>query len=179
MNENITIELSFNEKFERENQNFYFKYVWSKSFKGWIRIIIFTLVFLLLGFYPIKNFETSLLFYLFRYGGIFLCGYCFILIYQYFISKRKFKKEADKIITEYKNKNESSFIILDQKSIEFKNPFTTVNTIWEKISYIKLNDYIFVNAISNLYFIINKSELKDGEFEILLNYLQKYSQQQK
>lgn len=179
MSETITIKIPFNERIERENQNFYFKYVWSKAFNGWKRIIISTLVFLFLGFYPIKNFETNLIFYIFKYGGIFLCGYCFILIYQYFNSKKKYKQQVEELINEFKAKNEYSFIILNGQNIEFKNSFNTVSSIWGKVTYIKINDFIFINVISNFHFIINKSEFKNDDFETILNYLQKYSKQRK
>ena len=179
MNESITIELPFNEAIERENQNFYFKYVWNKAFKSWKRIIVFTFLFLLLGFYPIKNFETNLLFYFFKYGGIFLCGYCFILIYQYFISKKKFKKELENLISEYKAQRHTSFMILNEKSIEFTNQSNSISSVKEKIYYTKQNDFLIINPLSSVYFIINKSECKNNEFETILSYLEKYSKPRK
>lgn len=63
MNDDIIINLSFNEKTERDNQNFYFKYVWRKAFKAWAKILALTAIFLFLGFYPIENFDSNLLYY--------------------------------------------------------------------------------------------------------------------
>ncbi|KFF22775.1 hypothetical protein [Chryseobacterium sp. JM1] len=178
MNESITIEIPFNETFERQNQNFHFKYVWNKTLKNWWKIAIFTLVFLFLGFYPIENFDKNLIHYIFKYGGIFFCGYCFILINHYFVSRKKLKKEVDKIITEFKPKNQPSFIILNDHSIEFKNIFYTICCVWEKVSYIRSNDTIIISPINTLSFIIQKAEFKNDEFDIVLNYLAKYSKQQ-
>lgn len=178
MNETITIEIPFNETFERQNQNFYFKYVWSKTIKNWWKIAVFTLIFLFLGFYPIENLDKSPIYYIFKYGGIFFCGYCFILINHYFVSRKKFKKEVDQIIADFRAKNESSFIILNDNSIEFKNVFYTVSAVWDKVSYVKSNDTLIINAINALSFIIQKQEFKNDEFDIILNYLQKYSKQQ-
>ncbi len=55
MDQNTVIEFAFNEKSEKENQNFYFKYVWKKRFKSWLKITICAIIFLFLGFYPIEN----------------------------------------------------------------------------------------------------------------------------
>ncbi|MBL1219319.1 hypothetical protein JET18_00595 [Chryseobacterium sp. L7] len=178
MNEIIKIEIPFNETFERQNQNFYFKYVWGKALKNWWKIVLFTLVFLFLGFYPIENFDKNLIHYIFKYGGVFFCGYCFILFNHYFVSRKKFKKETEEIIAELKAKNETSFIILNDHSIEFKNVFNTICSVWEKVFYVRSNDTVIINPINNLSFIIQKSEFKNDEFEIILNYLQKYSKQQ-
>jgi len=175
MTEDIIIHLPFNEKFERDNQNFYFKYVWREAFKSWWKILVLTVILLFLGFYPIENFETNLLFYLIKYMGVFLCGYCFILIYQYFVSKKKFKTEVNNIITEYKNTEESSHIRINDKELEFKNPFNTISSIWEKTSFLIQDNYLVINMISNLKFIINKNELREDEFETLYQFLLKYS----
>ncbi|MBB6372606.1 hypothetical protein [Chryseobacterium shigense] len=178
MNETITIQIPFNEKFERQNQDFYFKYVWGKTIKNWWKIALFTLVFLFLGFYPIENFDKNLLYYICKYVGIFLFGYCSILVNHYFVSRKKFRKEIDQIIADFKAKNESSFIILDDNSIKFKNVFYTISSVWEKVSYIESNDTIIINPINTLSFIIQKPEFKNNEFDIILNYLQKYSKKQ-
>ncbi|MCT2562369.1 hypothetical protein [Chryseobacterium herbae] len=178
MNETIQIEIPFNETLERQNQNFYFKYVWNKALKKWWKILLFTIVFLFLGFYPIENFDKNLIHYIFKYGGIFFCGYCFILINNYFASRKKFKKEVDKIITEFKTKNEPSSIILNDHGIEFKNAFYMMGSVWEKVFYIRSNDTIVISPINTLSFIIQKAEFKNDEFDIVLNYLAKYSKQQ-
>lgn len=178
MNGAVTIEIPFNETLERQNQNFYFKHVWGKTIKNWWKIALFTVVFLFLGFYPIENFDKSLIYYLFKYGAIFLCGYCFILVNHYIVSKKKFGKEVNQIIADFKAKNEPSFIILNDSSIEFKNVFYTISSIWEKVSYIKSNDTLIINPINALSFIIQKAEFKNDEFDIILNYLEKYSKQQ-
>lgn len=175
MDNRIIIELSFNEKMERQNQNFYFKYIWKKIFKGWIRIIILTSVFLFLGFYPIENFDTNLLYYLIKYMGIFLCGYCFILIYQYFNSKKKFKIEIEKIIQELQKKHGSFYIKLSSEELELSNPHYTIKCIWDKTSYSLIEDYLIIHTISNLNYIFNKTELENNDFETLINYLERFS----
>lgn len=175
MNEDIIINLSFNEKNERDNQNFYFKYVWDKVFKFRTRIIVMTVVFLYLGFYPIENFNTNLLYYIIKYLGIFLGGSCLVITYRYFVSKKKFKVEVEKIIAEYKLKSEISHIRLNDKGIEFKNPINTICSIWEKTTYDLKDNHLVINPISNVNFIISKTEVMDNEFETILSFLQKYS----
>lgn len=127
MDQNTVIEFAFNEKSEKENQNFYFKYVWKKRFKSWLKITICAIIFLFLGFYTIENFDTSFLYYYFKYGVIFLVGLSITLIVNYFNSKKKFKKEINKKIEKFKFKDDPHFIILNEKEIEFKNPSTTIN----------------------------------------------------
>ncbi|MDF2932935.1 MAG: hypothetical protein K0R36_2266 [Chryseobacterium sp.] len=175
MNKNITIELSFNEKIERENQNFYFKYVWSKAFKSWKKIFFFTLIFLFLGFYPIENFDTNLLYYVIKYMGIFLCGYCFIFIYQYFNSKKKFKIELEKLLQEFHSKNATSYIKLSSENLEISNPFYTVKCVWDKVSYSIVKDYLIIYTISNLNYVVNKDELKTDDFGTVISFLERYS----
>ncbi|MDQ0592677.1 hypothetical protein QFZ37_001046 [Chryseobacterium ginsenosidimutans] len=175
MNDNVIIEFPFNEKIERGNQNFYFKYIWKKVFKGWIRIIILTAIFLFLGFYPIKNFDTNLLYYLIKYMGIFLCGYCFILIYQYFNSKKKFKIEIEKVIQELQQKHGSSYIKLSSEEVEFSNPLYTIKCVWDKTSYSLIEDYLIIHTISNLNYVFNKSELEYRDFETIIRYLENFS----
>ncbi|MCY0970320.1 hypothetical protein [Chryseobacterium wangxinyae] len=149
MTEDIIINLKFNENIERDNQNFYFKYVWKKAFKSWIKIIVFTftVVFLFLGFYPIENFDTNLLYYIIKYMEIFLSGYRFILIYQYFASKKKFKNEVESIIAEYKETDQISYIGMNDKEIEFKNPFNTISSVWGKTSFLLQDNYLLINPI--------------------------------
>lgn len=175
MNQNNIIEFIFNEKLERENQNFYFKYVWKKNFRELKKAIIYAIIFLTIGFLPLQNFDKSAFPYIFKYFGFLFIGYIFLLIYQYFTFKKRFQIEVDKIIKKYKQKNESHFIILNSEYIEFKNPFTTIMSVWENTSYIILDDYILISPINNLYYITHKSEITIDQFKIIIDYLQKYS----
>lgn len=175
MDNSIVIELPFDEKIERQNQNFYFKYIWKKVFKGWIRIIALTSIFLFLGFYPIENFDTNLLYYIIKYTGIFLCGYCFILIYQYFNSKKKFKIEIEKIVQELQQKLGSSYIKLSSEELELSNPLYTIKCIWDKTSYSLIEGYLIIHTISNLNYVFNKSELENNDFETIISYLERFS----
>ena len=179
MTEEIIINLLFNEKIERDNQNFYFKYVWKKIFKNWLKITITAIVFLFLGFYPIKDFDTNLMYYFFRYGGIFAAGYSLILIKQYFNSNKNFKKEVEKIIEGYKALDSQHSITLNEYAIEFKNPLMTINSAWINTSYIISGDYILVSPIKSLNFIIHKSEVNDQNFETIINFLHKKSNTKK
>ncbi|KFF10776.1 hypothetical protein IW15_18950 [Chryseobacterium soli] len=179
MSQNIIIEFAFNEKRERENQKFYFNYVWGKILKNWIKITACSAVFLFLGFYPIENFDTSFFYYFFKYGGICLTGYSLVMINQYFASKKHFKKEIDILIEKFRIKNEPHFIILNDQSIEFKNPFTTINTVWENTSYVISGDYILIIPINSLNYIIHKSEVSVFEFETIIEYLHKHSKHRK
>ncbi|MGI9651650.1 hypothetical protein [Chryseobacterium sp. RLHN22] len=175
MDDNIIIEFPFDERIERGNQNFYFKYVWKKAFKGWRKLIIITLLFLFLGFYPIENFDRSLFYYILKYTGIFLCGYCFILIYQYFNSKKKFKIEIEKIIQELQQKNDPSYLRFSIEELEISNPMYTVKCIWDKISYSFIEDYLIIHTISNLNYVFNKAEFKNDDFETVISYLERFS----
>ncbi len=175
MDQNTVIEFAFNEKSEKENQNFYFKYVWKKRFKSWLKITICAIIFLFLGFYPIENFDTSFLYFYFKYGGIFLAGLSIILIFNYFNSKKKFKKEINKKIEKFKFKDDPHFIILNEKEIEFKNPSTTIKSIWENTSYILSGDYIIITPLNNLCFIVHRSEVTQEKFKTIVEYLQKNS----
>lgn len=68
MNQTIIIEFSFNEKTERDNQNFYFKYTWKKVWRTWIKLTACAIIFLFIASLPIENFDTSIFYYLFKYG---------------------------------------------------------------------------------------------------------------
>lgn len=175
IDQNTIIEFAFNEKSEIENQNFYFKYVWKKRFKGWLKITICAILFLFLGFYQIENFDTSFLYYYFKYGGIFLAGLSIVWIISYFNSKKKFKKENSKTIEKFKFKNDLHFIILNETEIEFKNPATTIKSTWENTSYILSGDYILITPLNNLCFIVHKSEISQEKFKTILEYLKKNS----
>lgn len=179
MNRDTIIELTFNEKLERENQNFYFKYIWSKILKTWIKITVCAIIFLFLGFYPIKYFDRSFFYYFFKYGGIFLAGYSLILVNHYFSSKKKFKIEVNKLIGKFKTKNEPHFTIINDQYIEFKNPLITIKSTWENTSYVISGDYILISPVNNLNYIIHKSEVSNNEFQIIKEHIQKYSKQSK
>jgi len=174
MNQNI-IEFTFNEKSERQNQNFYFKYVWKEKSKELKKAILYAIIFLSIGFLPLQHFENSVFPSIFKYFGFLFIGYVFLLIFQYYTSRKRFQKEADHMIEKYKQKNEAHFIILDDEYIEFKNPLTTIKSIWETTSYIISGEYILISPLNNLYYIIHTSETIGDQFKIIINYLQKYS----
>lgn len=175
MKENIIIEIPFNEKVERENQNFYFKYIWNKIFKILIKYVLLAALFLFLGFYPIKNFDRSFFYYFFKYGGIFLAGYSIILINSYFTQKRKFKESVDNLLKRFISHDTPHLITITDESIEFKNPLNTVRTVWNDTSYILAADYLIISAINHFQYIIHKSEMTNAEFDLIMDFLHKNS----
>ncbi|MXS71735.1 hypothetical protein GSF70_10945 [Flavobacteriaceae bacterium W22] len=179
MNHETIIEFYFNTTTEKQNQNFYFNYAWRKVWKSWVKITILAVIFLFLGFYPIENFDTNLWYYFFKYAGIFLAGYSFIIINQYFTSKKKFKIEIDKMIDKFSAKNEPHFLILNDESIEFKNPFNTIKSSWENTSYKIAGDYIIISPIKNIFYITHKSEVSEDQYKIMIQYLIRNSKEQK
>ncbi len=97
------------------------------------------------------------------------------MIFNYFNSKKKFKKEINKKIEKFKFKDDPHFIILNEKEIEFKNPSTTIKSIWENTSYILSGDYMIITPLNNLCFIVHRSEVTQEKFKTIVEYLQKNS----
>src|SRR5690606_19462288 len=111
MNENITIEVPFNEKIERENQNFFFKHTWKKVFRELKKAVIYVIIFLTIGFFPLKDFDQSAIPYIFKYVGFLFIGYIFLLLYQYWVSKKTNYKLIEKYIEDFKvNNNKITYI---------------------------------------------------------------------
>lgn len=112
MHEIITLQLDYNENIERENQTFFFKLGWKKYFKDWKKLVIFTLVLLFLGFYPIKNFDSNLIYYLFRFGAIYLLIYWIIIWRSYVKAKKAFQIKLNQMIRELSNADKNLFCII-------------------------------------------------------------------
>lgn len=181
MNENTIIEFLFNENIERENQKFFFKYAWKKNFTELKKAIIYAVIFLTIGFVPLKGFDQNAIPYIFKYVGFLYIGYIFLLNYQYVHSKKKTDKIIEENIKDFKNSNDQTVrIVLNETSLEIKSTFNTFGSIWEKTSYKFVDDYLIVQMLKGgLNFIFTKPEFNNFDYDILLNYLQKYSKQQK
>ncbi|MET3538768.1 hypothetical protein [Chryseobacterium limigenitum] len=181
MNENTIIEFLFNENIERENQKFFFKYVWRKNFTELKKAIIYSVIFLTIGFLPLKGFDQNAIPYIFKYIGFLYIGYIFLLTYQYVLSKKKTDKIIEENIKDFNNSNDQTVRIdLNETSLEIKSTFNTFGSIWEKTSYKFVDDHLIVQMLKGgLNFIFTKPEFNNSDYDILLNYLQNHSKQQK
>ncbi|MDQ1855844.1 hypothetical protein [Chryseobacterium sp. WLY505] len=179
MEEPIRLQLYFNENIERENQKFFFQYTWKKHFVELKKAIIYAVVFLALGFLPIKSLNLGPVAIIFKYGSFLFVGYIFLLLYQYFNTKNKTFKLIEEQIDDLRRKHdEISFITLHQDSITVKNPFNTINCVWNKTQYKMVDQYLILNMVNNN-FIFTESEFKENEYKILLDSLQHYSKKEK
>lgn len=182
MNESITLEVPFNENTEREQQHFFFRYTWKKGFAELKKAILYAIVFLFLGFFSqsklINNSPAS---NVFRYAGFIFIGYIFLLLYQYFIAKKKFNKNLEEQIIDFKGKdNQNGFIILSEDHITLENSLTTIGTVWSKTNYKFVDQYIILNIInSNLNYIFTNNDFKENDYKILTDFLGQYSKQVK
>ncbi len=181
MDESIKLQLYFNEKTERENQKFFFRYTWKKHFAELKKAIIYAVLFLALGFLPLKTIDLGPVSIIFKYGGILFSGYVFLILYHYFKSRNKtFKLVEEQIDDLTGKKDEISFITLYQNSITIKSPFTTINCVWEKTTYKIVDQYLILNIFNNkISFILTEPEFKENGYDILLNFLQQYSKKEK
>jgi hypothetical protein len=181
MDESIKLHLYFNENIERENQKFFFQYTWKKHFIELKKAIIYTVLFLVLGFLPVRPLNLGPVSVIFKYGSFLFAGYIFFLLYQYFSARNKTFNLIEEQIDELRRKqNEVSFITLHKDSITVKNPFNTINCVWDKTHYKMVDQYLILNMINkNMNFIFTKSEFKENEYKILLDFLQQYSKKKK
>lgn len=138
---------------------------------------MYAILFLSLGFFPLKGFVGSPFSYIFKYIGFLYIGYAFILVYQYFVAKRKTYKLIEENINDFKTRDVNMhFITLNQNNIVIENPLNTISSIWEKTNYKIVDKYIILNILNNsLQFIFTSSEFKEGDYQTLIDYLQKNS----
>lgn len=177
MNENIIIEISFNEKIERENQKFFFKHIWNKNFRELKKAVIYVIIFLVIGFFPLKDFDQSAIPYIFKYVAFLYIGYIFLLLYQYWVSKKKNYKLIEEYIEDFKaNNNQMSYITLNDTSLEIRNTFHTFSSVWKKTSYQFVDQHLIIGIVKDrLNFVLTKQEFNNSDYDTLLHYLQKYS----
>jgi hypothetical protein len=174
MEENIKLELLFDEKIERRNQKFYFKFLWRKKFIELRKIFILAIFLLFLGFYPIKNLDQNLLYYIAKYGGVFLMGYVLLFVYSYFKSKKKTCSKIEKLIDEFKNTENNNYIQLTDKKLEVRNQFYSVDSIWNKTNYKIVNSFLLLSFFEiNLNYVFTKEEFKNAEYETFFNFFRK------
>ena len=180
MGETKTIELIFNEEIERDNQTFFFKLGWKKYFKDWKTLLIVTLVIVFLGFFPIKNFDTNLIYYLFRFGAIYLLIYWIIMLRSYMKAKKAFQIKLNQMMTELSNADKNLFcIILNDNLIEIKNPFNNFSSVWDRTNFKLIENRIIITFLNTtVNFVLDKSEFKNTDFEILKNFLHTKSSEQ-
>ncbi|WP_185288530.1 hypothetical protein [Chryseobacterium lactis] len=178
MVENISrILIDFNENKKRENLQFFFKHKWKKSSGELRKVIIYTILFLSLGFLPFFSHKIGQPSVIFRYGGFMFLGYIFLLVYQYFTTKNTTYKLIEQQINDYtqQEKKESS-IILNKEVITIEDPFNTIGSTWSRTNYKIIDQFLILNVLNNrLSFIFTKSEFKNSDYEILIDFLQKYS----
>ncbi|WP_223606612.1 hypothetical protein [Chryseobacterium sp. OSA05B] len=180
MIEPIKLQLLFNENTEKDQQKFFFNHVWRKSFNDIKKALIYAILFLSLGFFPIKGFIGSPFPYIFKYAGFLYIGYAFILVYQYFTAKRKAFRLIDENINDLKKRDlNMHYIILNQNSIVIQNPLNTLSSVWEKTNYKFVDQYLILSTLNNtLHFIFNSSQFKNDDYQTLIDCLQKNSKQQ-
>ncbi|MCQ9641757.1 hypothetical protein MP478_20440 [Chryseobacterium sp. WG14] len=178
MNEFIKIELEFNEKLERKGQQFFFQYVWKKSFSKLKKTIFLGLLFLGIGFLPLEEFDTSPIPYIFKYIGFLYVGFFLLLIIQYFKSKKKTYRLIEEQIDDFIQKDrEPNSISLDKNNITIENPFNTIRSIWDKTSYQFVDEYLILNILNDrLCFIFTEAEFKENDYQVLKDFIQQYSQ---
>ncbi len=181
MEEPIKLQLYFNENIERENQKFFFQYTWKKHFVELKKASIYAVLFLALGFLPLKSLNLGPVSVIFKYGSFLFIGYIFFLLYQYFSTKNKTFNLIEEQIENLRNKHhESSFITLHQDSITVKNPFNTINCVWDKTHYKMVDQYLILNMVNNkINFIFTEAEFRENEYKILLDFLQRHSTKEK
>jgi arginine exporter protein ArgO len=183
MNEFIKLEIPFNENKGRENQQFFFRYKWKKGFTELKKAVIYALIFLLLGFFSqsklINNSPASVIF---RYTGFIFLAYIFLLLYQFFTSKKKFYKSLEEQISDFKQKTDkaSSFIILNKDNITIENSFNTIGSVWSKTNYTFADKYLILGILnSNFNFVFTKTDFKEDDYKTFTNFLEQYSREQK
>ncbi|MDQ0067978.1 hypothetical protein [Chryseobacterium lathyri] len=179
MPEFTKLTLLFDENTERDNQQFFFKYIQKKTFSELKKSVIYAVIFLCLGFFPLEGLQKSPIPYIFKYLGFIYIGYIYYLVYQYFASKKKTYKSIEDTIKELKKKDENLYsITLDENNISIENPFNTINSVWEKTSYKFIDKYLILSTLNGyLSFIFTSFEFKNNDYQILLDYLQKNSKQ--
>lgn len=180
MIEFIKLQLLFNENTEKDQQKSFFKHVWKKSFNDIKKALIYAILFLSLGFFPIKGFVGSPFPYIFKYAGFLYIGYAFILVYQYFTTKTKTYKLIDENINDLKKRDLNMHsITLNQNIITIENPLNTISSVWEKTNYKFIHKRLIISTLNNtLHFIFTSSQFKnDDDYQTLINCLQQYSKQ--
>ncbi|MBP1167022.1 hypothetical protein JOE44_003906 [Chryseobacterium sp. PvR013] len=181
MEEAVKLPLYFNEDTERENQKFFFRYIWKKQFVELKKAVIYALLFLALGFLPLKSLNLGPVSIIFKYGSFLFIGYIFLLLYQYFTTKNKTFNLIEEQIENLRRKDdEISFVTLNKESITVKNPFHTINCVWNKTHYKIIDQYLILNMVNNkINFIFTEPEFKENEYKILLDFLHQYSKKEK
>lgn len=182
MSESIIIEIPFNEKIERENQRFFFKYLWKRKTTELKKAVIYSIIFLAIGFVPLNDFKQSPIPYIFKYVGFLYIGYIFLIVYEYILSKKKFHKAVEENLQDFKSDKDHkvSIISLNENSLEIKTIFNNFGSVWNKINYKLVDGYLIVGLLKgNLNFVFTKNEFNNSDYETLVNYLQKYSRQVK
>lgn len=181
MEEPIKLQLYFKENVERENQKFFFQYTWKKHFVELKKAILYAVLFLALGFLPLKSLNLGPVSVILKYGSFLFIGYIFLLLYQYFSTRNKTFNLIEEQIENLRRKHEEiSFITLHKDSITVKNPFNTINCVWDKTHYKMVDQYLILNMVNkNINFIFTEPEFKENEYKILLDYLQEYSKKEK
>ncbi|WP_126652485.1 hypothetical protein [Chryseobacterium aureum] len=176
MDESVKLLLYFKENIEYENQKFFFQYTWKKHLVELKKAIAYALLFLILGFLPLKMIDLGSVTIIFKYGSFLFLGYIILLVYQYFNAKIRTFNLIEELIENLRREDEISFITLYQNSITIKNPFTTINCLWDKTSYKTVDQYLILSMLNNkINFIFTEPEFKENEYKILLDFLQQHS----
>jgi hypothetical protein len=101
-------------------------------------------------------------------------GYIFLLVYQYFTTKNTTYKLVEQQINDYTQQKKESSIILNKEVITIEDPFNTIGSTWSRTNYKIIDQFLILNVLNNrLSFIFTKSEFKNSDYEILIDFLQK------
>ncbi|MBV8328140.1 hypothetical protein [Chryseobacterium sp.] len=158
-----------------------FRYIWQKHIAEIKKAALYTVLFLILGFVPLKAIDLGPVSIIFKYGTFVFVGYISLLIYQYFTSKKNayslIKKQSD----DFKNmKDQSNDILLHPNHITVKFPLTTIECSWEKTNYKIIDQYLIVTMLDNrIRLIFTNAQCKENEYKTLLNFVQQYSHKEK
>lgn len=95
-------------------------------------------------------------------------------------AKKAFQIKLNQMMKELSNADRDLFsIILNDNLIEIKNPFNNFSSVWDKTNFQLVEKRIIITFLNTtVNFILDKSEFKNSDFEILKDFLHTKSSEQ-
>ncbi|WP_426274208.1 hypothetical protein ACN9MN_09310 [Chryseobacterium sp. S-02] len=151
--------------------NHNFKNAWKKNLKKNNQNLYWSIFIIIAGLIAVFSEDNSI-------AGFFF-GFAFACLSSYFSYKsnyNKYKESFNKQLgIEISNLNKNSKDVIWEFApdyFRFKNYKHDFKFLWEGITYhISDNDFLYIQALPNLYFILDRANIDENNFNKTLEYL--------
>lgn len=172
--ENLIFTIPLNEVHYRKQLDIFFKNQWKNGISEIKRTLIYLVIAGFLTYLTIKG-NDNLKYIFFGVCLIFL-SIIYVLVFNYFKSKKTYKKKINEFVNYLKSIENHATVELSEEAFSFKNKHQEFKTIWETTNYQYYDSILILNSeFSNNSFMFDEIDLGPENFQKLESFVKQKS----